>query len=207
MAAQDPAAPVVFVVDDDASVLDALSSLMRSVGLRVQTFASARDFLCTERLDAPACLVLDVRLPQIGGLELQQALVTARDRIPIIFITAHGDIPMSVRAMKAGAAEFLSKPFRPEELLAAVHQALARDGAAREQGEQDSRLKRRYDLLTTRERQILREVVNGRLNKQIAASLSVSEITVKVHRRRVMEKMGARSLAALVRMAERIPYT
>jgi FixJ family two-component response regulator len=207
VAAQDSAAPVVFVVDDDASVLDALSSLMRSVGLRVQTFASAREFLCAERPDAPACLVLDVRLPEIGGLELQKALAIARDRIPIIFITAHGDIPTSVLAMRAGAADFLSKPFRPEELLAAVYQALARDGATREQGEQDGRLKRRYDSLTPRERQILREVVNGRLNKQIAASLSVSEITVKVHRRRVMEKMGARSLAALVRMAERIPYT
>jgi FixJ family two-component response regulator len=199
--------PLVFVVDDNASMLEALSSLLRSVGLRVETFGSAGDFLCARRPDAPACLVLDVRLPQIGGLELQRALATARDPIPIIFITAHGDIPMSVRAMKAGAFEFLTKPFASNELIDAVREALKRDGEMRARHAQDSRIKIRYDSLTSRERDVLREVMKGRLNKQVAADLGVSEITVKVHRRRVMEKMGARSLAELVRLVHGLANT
>jgi FixJ family two-component response regulator len=199
--------PVVFVVDDDSSMREALSSLIRSVGLRVEPYSSAQAFLCSPRPDTPACLVLDVRLPEFSGLELQRALATAGDGIPIIFITGHGDIPMSVRAMKGGAVEFLTKPFADSDLLDAVRQSLERDRAAREQRAQVYRIKRRYDSLTSRERQVLREVLTGKLNKQIAATLGVSEITVKVHRRRVMEKMGARSVAELVRTAERITYT
>jgi FixJ family two-component response regulator len=199
--------PVVFVVDDDSSMREALSSLIRSVGLRVEPFSSAQAFLRSPRPDTPACLVLDVRLPEFSGLELQRALATAGDGIPIIFITGHGDIPMSVRAMKGGAVEFLTKPFADSDLLDAVRQSLERDRAAREQRAQVYRIKRRYDSLTSRERQVLREVLTGKLNKQIAATLGVSEITVKVHRRRVMEKMGARSVAELVRTAERITYT
>jgi FixJ family two-component response regulator len=185
-------------------MLEALSSLLRSAGLRVQTFDSAGDFLCARRPDAPACLVLDVRLPQIGGLELQRVLAVARDPIPIIFITAHGDIPMSVRAIKAGAFEFLTKPFASSELIDAVRGALERDAEMRAQQAQDSGIRIRYQSLTSRERDVLREVMNGRLNKQVAADLGVSEITVKVHRRRVMEKMGARSLAELVRLVHRL---
>lgn len=196
--------PIVYVVDDDKSMREALASLIRSVGLRVEPFASAQAFLRSARPDLPACLVLDVRLPEVSGLELQQALNAANDRIPIVFITGHGDIPMSVRAMKAGAVEFLTKPFADRDLLDAVRQALALDRTGREQRGEASRIRKRYDLLTSRERQVMREVVAGRLNKQIAALLGVSEITVKVHRRRVMEKMGAGSLAELIRMGDRI---
>jgi FixJ family two-component response regulator len=201
------AEPVVFAVDDDASMREALSSLLRSVGLRVLTFVSASDFLIAERPDAPACLVLDVRLSEISGLELQRVLATARDPLPIIFITGHGDIPMSVRAMKAGAVEFLTKPFRHRDLLDAVRHALEGDRLARQQRALDVEIKARYDSLTARERQVLREVVAGKLNKQIAATLGVAEITIKVHRQRVMAKMSVRSLADLVRIAQRVEYT
>jgi len=197
----------VFVVDDDASVREALSSLLRSVGLRVLTFASAGDFLSAQRPDAAACLVLDVRLPGVGGLDLQRAMSAARDPLPIIFITGHGDIPMSVRAMKAGAVEFLTKPFSHRDLLDAVRHALDSDRLARRQRALDLEVKTRYDSLTARERQVLRQVVAGKLNKQIAATLGVAEITIKVHRRRVMEKMGAPTLAQLVRITQRVGYT
>jgi FixJ family two-component response regulator len=165
------------------------------------------EFLIAERPDAPACLVLDVRLPEISGLELQRTLAAARDPLPIIFITGHGDIPMSVRAMKAGAVEFLTKPFSHRELLDAVRLALEGDRLARLQRALDLEVKARYDSLTARERQVLREVVAGKLNKQIAATLGVAEITIKVHRQRVVAKMGVRSLAELVRMAQRVGYT
>jgi FixJ family two-component response regulator len=201
------AEPVVFVVDDDASMREALSSLLRSVGLRVQSFASAGEFLIAERPDAPACLVLDVRLPDISGLELQRAMSVAGDPLPIIFITGHGDIAMSVRAMKAGAAEFLAKPFSHRDLLDAVRHALEGDRLGRQRRALDLGTRTRYDSLTARERQVLRQVVAGKLNKQIAATLGVAEITIKVHRRNVMAKMGARSLADLVRIAERMEYT
>jgi FixJ family two-component response regulator len=199
--------PLVFVVDDDASVREALSSLLRSVGLRALTFASAFDFLVAERPDAPACLVLDVRLPEVSGLELQRAMAATHDPLPVIFITGHGDIPMSVRAIKAGAVEFLTKPFSHRDLLDAVRHALEGDRLARRQRALDLEIRNRYDSLTARERQVLRLVVAGRLNKQIAATLGVAEITIKVHRRGVMAKMGARSLADLVRIAQRIEYT
>jgi FixJ family two-component response regulator len=201
------AEPVVFAVDDDASMREALSSLMRSVGLRVLTFASVGDFLIAQRPDAPACLVLDVRLPEISGLELQRTLAAARDPLPIIFITGHGDIPMSVRAMKAGAVEFLTKPFSHRDLLDAVRLALEGDRLARRQRALDLEIRGRYDSLTAREQQVLHQVVAGKLNKQIAATLGVAEITIKVHRQRVVAKMGVRSLAELVRMAQRAGYT
>ena len=197
----------MFVVDDDTSMREALASLLRSVGLHVEPFSSAHSFLRAPRPDVPACLVLDVRLPEVSGLELQRALAAAGDRIPIIFITGHGDIAMSVRAMKAGAAEFLTKPFADNDLLDAVRQALERDRTTRVRRAAAARVKRRYDSLTLREREVMHEVVAGKLNKQIAADLGVSEITVKVHRRHVMEKMGATSLADLVRMVDRITYT
>jgi FixJ family two-component response regulator len=199
--------PLVFIVDDDASMREALSSLLRSVGLRVLTFVSAGDFLIAKRPDAAACLVLDVRLPEISGLELQRAMAAMHDTLPVIFITGHGDIPMSVRAMKAGAVEFLTKPFSHRDLLDAVRHALEGDRLARRQRALDLEIKARYDSLTARERQVLRQVVAGKLNKQIAAALGVAEITIKVHRRRVMEKMGAPTLAQLVRITQRVEYT
>ena len=196
--------PVVFVVDDDASMREALSSLIRSVGLRVELLSSAEAFLHSPQPDTPACLVLDVRLPGFSGLELQRALASSSDGIPIIFITGHADIAMTVCAMKAGAVDFLAKPFVDRELLDAVREALQRDQAAQEQRMRDTKIKQRYDSLTSRERQVMREVVKGKLNKQIAAALGVSEITVKVHRHRVMHKMGVRSVAELVRLEERL---
>jgi FixJ family two-component response regulator len=195
---------MVFVVDDDAPMRESLKNLMRSVGLRVEAFASAQEFLRSTRPDVPSCLVLDVRLPGLSGLELQQRLAEGDMAMPIIFITGHGDIPMTVQAMKAGAVEFLSKPFRDQALLDAIQQALARDRAAHAQRAQSEELRRRYHSLTPRERDVLALVVTGLLNKQIAGELGTSEAAVKVHRQHVMAKMGAGSLAALVRMADRL---
>jgi FixJ family two-component response regulator len=195
---------LVFVVDDDAPMRESLQNLLRSVGLRVEAFASAQEFLRCTRPDVPSCLVLDVRLPGLSGLELQQRLAEGDMAMPIIFITGHGDIPMTVQAMKAGAVEFLSKPFRDQALLDAIQQALARDRAAHEQRAQSEELRRRYHSLTPRERDVLALVVTGLLNKQIAGELGTSEASVKVHRQHVMAKMGAGSLAALVRMADRL---
>jgi len=197
---------VVFVIDDDESLRDALRSLIRSVGLRVETFASAQEFLRNAQPDVPACLILDVRMPGLSGLDLQRELAAAQIHIPIIFITGHGDIPMSVRAMKAGAVEFLTKPFRDQDLLDAIQQALERDRAFRSQQAEHAALDQRYQTLTPRETEVFALVVKGLLNKQIALQLGTSEITVKLHRRQVMEKMQAHSLADLLRMSERL-YT
>jgi FixJ family two-component response regulator len=195
---------VVFVVDDDLSVRDALSNLIRSIGLQAQTFASARDFLSHERPDAAACLVLDVRLPGLSGLDLQRELASAGERIPIIFITGHGDIPMTVRAMKAGAVEFLTKPFRDQDLIDAIQTAIARDRARRADARVLMELRRRFAALTPREQDIMRHVVSGRLNKQVAGDLNLSEARVKALRGQVMRKMQVESLPALVRMADRL---
>jgi FixJ family two-component response regulator len=195
---------LVFVVDDDASLRASLQDLLESVGLRVAACASAQEFLRCPPPEGPSCLVLDVRLPGLSGLELQQRLVEVDMAMPIIFITGHGDIPMTVQAMKAGAVEFLTKPFRDQELLDAIQQALERDRQAREQRAQIEALRRRYRLLTPRERDVMALVVAGLLNKQIAGELGTSEASVKVHRQHVMAKMGAGSLAALVRMADRL---
>jgi FixJ family two-component response regulator len=195
---------VVFVVDDDAAVRRSLDNLIRSVGLRAETFASAQEFLSSKRPDVPGCLVLDVRLPGLSGLDLQNRMAEADMEIPIIFITGHGDIPMTVQAMKAGAVEFLTKPFREQDLLDAIQQALERDSQARGQRAEIEGLRRRFASLTPREREVMVLMVAGLLNKQIAGELGASETTVKIHRHNVMEKMGAGSLADLVRMADKL---
>ena len=195
---------VVFIVDDDAPMRESLKNLLRSIGLRAELFASAQEFLQSKRPDSPGCLVLDVRLPGLSGLDLQRRTAEAGVDIPIIFITGYGDIPMSVRAMKAGAVEFLTKPFRDQDLLDAIQQALERDRKARDQRAAIESLRSRFESLTPREREVMVRVVAGLLNKQIGGDLGTSETTVKIHRHQVMEKMGAGSLPELVRMADRL---
>jgi FixJ family two-component response regulator len=199
--------PIVFVVDDDPSVRETLADLIASVGLSVSAFKSAREFLDSRRPDAPACLVLDVRLPGLSGLDLQRELLGTQAQIPIIFITGHGDIPMSVRAMKQGAIEFLPKPFRDQDLLDAVQHAIEIDRLARQERTVVTELRRRYESLTKREREVMKLIVSGLLNKQIAARLGTSETTVKMHRGQIMHKMNAQSAVQLARIAEKIGIT
>ena len=196
--------PTVFVVDDDASLREAVAGLLRSVGHRPILFGSAQEFLASPKVDAPSCLVLDVRMPGLGGLDCQRRLSEAGIHIPVIFMSGHGDIPMTVRVMKAGAVDFLTKPFQDQDLLDAVNEALDRDRSRRADEQESAGLRERFDSLTNREREVMAWVVTGRLNKQIAGHLGTSEITVKVHRSHVMRKMMADSIADLVRMAGRL---
>ena len=195
---------VVFVLDDDPSMCRSLDALLRSVNLDVQLFSSAQEFMSAKRPDVPGCLVLDVRLPGMSGLTFQEELAKMGVLLPVIFVTGHGDVPMTVRAMKAGAVEFLTKPFDDQVLLDAVHVAIERDRARRQQAAGLTALKARYDQLTAREREVMKLVVAGRVNKQIADALGLSVVTVKVHRGQVMRKMLAKSVADLVRMADRL---
>jgi FixJ family two-component response regulator len=198
------AVPTVFIVDDDRGMRQAVQDLVESVGLRAESFATALEFLNRQPTSDPSCLVLDVRLPQMSGLDFQRRLTEIGMQIPIIFITAHGDVPMSVRALKSGAVEFLTKPFRDQDLLDAIQQALQRDRAAREQQAEVDGLRGRYQALTAREREVMGLVVSGMLNKQIASQIGASEATIKIHRGNVMQKMQAASLIELVRIADKL---
>jgi FixJ family two-component response regulator len=202
MSAQDGS--TVFIVDDDADVRESLQELLESVGLNSQSFGSAQEFLAVARGDCPSCLILDVRLPGISGLDLQHELKKGRISIPIIFLSAHADVPMSVKAMKSGAVEFLTKPFRQQDLLDAVQRSLTRSGILREKEQQLAELRHRHEQLSAREREVMNLVVSGLLNKQVAAELGSSEATIKMYRSQVMKKMQAKSLPELVRMADKL---
>jgi len=199
--------PTVFIVDDDRDVRESLQELLESVGLHSTSFGTAQEFLSSPRIGGPSCLILDVRLPGISGLDLQHELKRGKVSIPIIFLTAHADVPMSVKAMKSGAVEFLTKPFRHQDLLDAVQRSLVRDRIVREQQRDSAELRQRYDTLSVREREVMNLVVSGMLNKQIAAELGASEATVKMHRSQVMKKMLAKSLPELVRMSDKLKST